>query len=290
MTTKAKSLSTRGTEHPVGRITLIGRGNAVNDSEKNLVPLFADFVSKVPKGTHIKILITPAGFLKFTLPIESLAGVSVDAIAPLQLEKIQALASAKITEYISMVDKPTLKKFGEVVDYLTIGIDESGLDGKHKRTIELIAVYDVKVGKVIHYTGKFYPTPIQSKVLIRYPKTSSHFIDLNGTKIMILGCNDLNVFNPRGKKSITGWRADAYLEYIAYAKKYQPQIAIQHPHRTEHTLVWAHGWYGLTKALPSVTDYAGSVRARGESYLPCYTDDILGATKRGNIFEYTYKP
>jgi len=277
-------------DFPIGRITLVSKGSKLYDTEKNLVPLFADFVTKVPISTHIGIIITPAAFLKFKIPSAALLDLKVDAISEAQLQSILDLATEQISQFFVKVGSHVLKKMVTIADFMSIGIDGNGKAGRFNRVIELVAIYDLKDKKVIHWTGKFYPVANQVRNLIRFPRLDSHFISLNGHKVMVLGCHDLNVFHPRGKDKITDWRRDAFVEFTSLSKKFKPEIVIQHPHITIDHRTWINGWKGMEGALLSVKQYASGIRTKNSDYLfDCYVDDILRLTKKGNVFEYSYK-
>jgi hypothetical protein len=288
MTIRAKSESIKNNDFQIGRITIEGKSIIIHDTEKNLIPVFKEIINNAPKGTHIGILVTPSAFLMFDLPEDILQGIKVDSVAPNQLKAIEDIASKTILDFLDKVGKPTLSQLSKIAEFISIGIDGKGKIGRSIRIIELSAIYDLKNGKIIHWTGKFYPTATQAGNLIRFPKINSHFLTLDGKRVMILACHDLNVFHPRGKEKITGWRSDSYNEFLALARKDKPQIVIQHTHLTENPRTWTNGWKGMEKLLPSVESYAGGIRARNEDYLPYELDEICKSTKKGNVYEFTF--
>jgi hypothetical protein len=65
-----------------------------------------------------------------------------------------------------------------------------------------------------HVTGKSYPTPQQEQKLIRIPDLESHFLNLECGSVMILGCYNLSMFNPRGRAVAQGWRKKVSEEFL----------------------------------------------------------------------------
>ena len=82
----------------------------------------------------------------------------------------------------------------------------------------MVCLIDLK-NYEFHWTGKSYPIPNQEKELVRIVNLKSHFLILEDIgKVMILGCHDLNIFNPRSDKNAEGWRKKVKEDFKELAK------------------------------------------------------------------------
>ena len=194
---------------------------------------------------------------------------------------------AKAKECInSVLNKDLCRKLSEVTDYITLGVDsfkekisesEAALDivkmesidsfkkkisttkNINQPHIELVFLKDLRQDK-LYWTGKSYPTIAQEKNLIRIADLETHFLDLDIGKVMILGCHDLTIFNPRSKNA-KNWRRDVNDEFKKLTEKKKPIYVLQHPHTTVKKRTWLNAWSGLRKTLPYVyVQYAGAGR------------------------------
>jgi hypothetical protein len=137
-----------------------------------------------------------------------------------------------------------------------------------------------------HWTGKSYPTPNQQKGLVRISDLKSHFFDLDDFgKLMILGCHDLTIFNPRSKNA-KGWREKVNMEFKELAKTVKPICVLHHPHTTVKVRTWLNAWNNLKRVLPSVKRYLGA----GIYYEPDRKRDdlnnVLKNTKCGETIDF----
>ena len=67
---------------------------------------------------------------------------------------------------------------------------------------------------------------------------------------MLLGCHDLNAFNPRpGRKRTGPWRLKIKDEIQELTKSESPTIILQHPHSTITDATWRNGWGQIKKIL-----------------------------------------
>ncbi len=118
---------------------------------------------------------------------------------------------------------------------------------------------------------------------------NTHFVDLDDDgKVMILGCHDLSIYNPRSK-SAKGWRKKVNKEIKELATKFKPKFVLQHPHTAVKKRTWYNAWYHLKRALPSVQQYAGA----GVYYEPNRKkskwdplNDVLESTKYGSTLDF----
>jgi hypothetical protein len=148
-------------------------------------------------------------------------------------------------------------------DYLTLGVDtrkdkvstsEEIIEQPHA---ELVCLVDLRTGS-IHWTGKFYPTNGQQRSIVRFPDLESHFVNLGGAPIMILGCHDLSVYSRRAQVKAQGWRRKLNIVFRAVAAKHRPAAVLHHPHTTTICGTWGWKWQQLRAELPSVTEYLGT--------------------------------
>ena len=105
---------------------------------------------------------------------------------------------------------------------------------------------------------------------------------------MILGCHDLNIFNPRSKNA-KRWRKDINEKFKKIAKEENPQIVLHHPHTTVKCRTWLNAWISLKKTLPSVKRYASAGRYFEPDRNPAdydRIDDVLACTKLGDTIDF----
>lgn len=247
-------------KHKIARIIVSGKQYEDN-GEPILTELKNVFVSFVQdanlKDIKFEFIITPGGFLKFDWPPEFSEWIDNDE-ANKKLDIFYKSAELKINKFFHYIGSETFEKLKETADYLTIGIDSA--NSKTEQGIELVAIFDLKKSKVIHWTGKFYPTVGQK--LIRINDLNTHFIQLNNQNIVILGCHDLNVFNPRGQAVAKpgSWRRKIADEFKKLCRKFKPDIILQHPHTTDTPNIWNLAWKTVEKELRCVKHYASGIK------------------------------
>jgi hypothetical protein len=244
----------------IARVIIAGEweGNPIKARQ-----LLEDICNKWPKGRKVKFLITCGGSVQFDWPKSISRNDIGDNKNPNQ-EVVKNLI-AKAEEYVnSVLNKDLCRKLSEVTDYITLGIDsfkekisttQNYISQPH---IELVFLKVLRQDK-LYWTGKSYPTPAQQKGLVRIANLKTHFFDLDIGKVMILGCHDLSIFNPRSKNA-KGWRRKVNDDFKELAKKEKPTYVLHHPHTTVKRRTWLNAWSYLRKILPSVKQYAGSGR------------------------------
>jgi hypothetical protein len=222
--------------------------------------LLENICDQWPKGKRIRCLTTCGAFLRFDWPI----GIQnqVDNRFPDQ-EAMRILDQEGRNSCNELFTSTLVEKLGACTDYITLGIDtfknkisttQAHIPEPHA---ELVYFTDLSNGNS-HFTAKSYPTPGQEKGLLRNARLENHFWELNGNKVMVLGCHDLTMFNPRSDATATGWRSDVKKEFKRLAVEYQPRWVLHHPHTAVKKLTWLAAWSGLKQALPSVESYVGS--------------------------------
>ncbi|AKG91839.1 hypothetical protein GAH_00830 [Geoglobus ahangari] len=160
---------------------------------------------------------------------------------------------------------------------ITVGVDSYSSSSLRKPHVELVGVYDGDW----HFTGKSYPTVGQERGLIR-TSLESHFMELSD-KVMVLGCHDLTIFNPRAKAAAKGWRRETIERFLSLAESFEPDVVLHHPHFTDSKFTWLAAWKNLEKLLPSVKHYASSSVYFREDGERSKFDDVLVFTKKGDV-------
>ena len=260
--------------------------------DKNGNPIFSKlekiiekFLSKEYGHSHFEIILTPGGFLNFDFPDTLLRKLDIENAENNNVKLLQKEANSVIINFFKKLGPTNMKKLKEIADFFTIGIDGYS----NNKSIELVAIYNLKKEKVIQWTGKFYPTERQKRYLIRINDLSSHLIEVNNQKILILGCHDLNVFSHRGQANAkpNGWRRQLADEFKKLCIKNKPEIVLQHPHNTYSPRIWLLGWSGLVNLCPSIKHYASginySILNEGDVLRPI--EKVLKQTRRGDVID-----
>ncbi len=211
-----------------------------------------------PKGVKVPFTITPGGFVDTKPKCANWPGSRGWSSTRKDFTVLQAhaepFANAVVT---SKVLKAALGK----TNFITLGIDLSFADGIHA---ELVAVYDVQKGHLIHWTGKSYPTSSQQRRLVHVMDFKSHALpNLGGEPVLILGCHDLSAYSPRGNKAASkapngnpNTRARAIKKVV---QALRPTVVLHHPHRTDTPNIWRQAWASLTKAPTKITTWASGI-------------------------------
>ncbi|RLF63626.1 MAG: hypothetical protein DRN33_03755 [Thermoplasmata archaeon] len=285
---KSREINIRKDRHPFLARVILSREWDGNPEEAK--KLLEGICKKWPKGEMVKFVITCGGFIQFDWP-ESLSRREIgDNINP-NKECVDVLVR-EAKKYVKFILSDGLnEKLRKFTDYITLGIDsyktkisttQNYIGQPH---IELVFLIDLRNNKT-YWTGKSYPTPSQQNGLIRISDLKKHFFELDNVgKVMILGCHDLTVFNPRSKNA-TGWRERVNKEFRKLAQKEKPVIVLHHPHTTDSTLTWAAAWNGLMGELPFVKAYAGAGRYYNSEGERSEINDVLEKTKLGSTIDF----
>lgn len=270
------------------RIIIAKDWNGNIDKAKSLLE---EIFKKWPKERKVKFVITCGGFIQFDWP-QSLTREDIGDNKNPNREAVEILAKEgeKCAKYVL---GDLREKLSDVTDYLTLGIDsykekisitQNYISELH---IELVYLADLQKNK-IYWTGKSYPTSSQEKGLVRISDLESHFFDLSDVgKIMILGCHDLNIFNPRSKNA-KGWRRDVNGEFRELTKLEYPEYVFQHPHTTVKVRTWLNAWNELSRMLLSLKIYGSAGRFSESNRNPSVYDsleDVLKKTKKGDSID-----
>lgn len=234
----------------------------------NSVPvvMFQSVLTAWPKNLVTDYVITPGAFLTFLWP-SGLVVKNIKAPTKHEINSLRVAAEKTCDKFLSKFDTLSLlNKFR----FITLGVDSSSEETGQQA--ELILLRDLRTKKD-WWTGKSYPTPAQESHLICI-NFSSHFVKTSLDRILILGCHDLNLLSNRAlANSKSGsWRNRRILKFRNLSKKFEPNITLQLAHTADTPNIWSTAWSGLSKALPSVSIYAGA----GRWYNPF-------GTQRGNL-------
>lgn len=236
------------------------------------------------------LLITPGGFLQFEYPSMVQRNLSTKELEADLLTKLPQEAKNVIHEFIQSIDNRTLIKLQNSIRYISLGID--GKNTYNRKHVELVVLYDLHKKAIRHWTGKFYPTKQQESTLVKFINPESHFIRLNKKKMVIIGCHDLNVFNPRGQASLShdSDKSKASKKFIRICHKYKPDIILHHPHTTDTPNTWNLSWKKVEKKLPSVQHYASGIKYYNSNDSPRSSlEKVLEKTKKGDVVDFYYK-
>lgn len=175
---------------------------------------------------------------------------------------------ASITSYVEEIldqhffDKALRTALKKKADFFTFGVDVfEATNDKCPFCAELVGTYDTQKEKIIYWTGKSYPTQAEQNNLISCPNLETHCQLLNGFRVLVLGCHDLNIFSPRSRASIAAGtsKANVISQMQQLCDKFKPQVVIQHPHTTDTPNIWNAGWSGVRSFLPEVKTYSSGI-------------------------------
>ena len=220
---------------------------------KMLAAAFAQW----PKGQEARFLMTPGAFIETDWPGDYTghAGWETDPkdLKPL-MQRAEDAANAVLTPAIRKAAKGKAR-------YITLGVDvttDRKMRGPHA---ELVGVYDVKQDKILGWTGKSYPLAVQEGTLSHVTDVGSHFFNLDGERVMILGCHDLNMFSPRAyaNQSEGGDRRLRTEAMREAAEAFQPTVVLQHPHGTDTPNIWVMAWRSIEREFPGLKAWASAI-------------------------------
>lgn len=220
--------------------------------------LLAAFDELVRQDVTVRYLVTPAGFFEPKAPPELDPTHGWDT-TPGDFEVLRRVAEATVAEQL---DADTLGRARGHVTYLVIGADV-GVPGRGVYA-ETALVYDVKKARFVGATGKTYPTVgKQERRLVRNPDAAGHVLDVDGERVAVLVCHDLNAWSPRGTASRGRCRAKVAAELDSALIDGHPTIVLHLPHKTHSAQTWAQSWARLEARLaPATTTWASAIRYR----------------------------
>ena len=254
--------------------------------------LLEEICGKWPNDKKVKFLITCGGFVKFGWP-KLISRTDIGDNKYPSEEVVNALVAEAENCAKFVLGEGLGDKLRQFADYVTLGVDsdKEKISTTHnfigQPHVELVFLVDLRNNK-FYWTGKSYPTPAQQKGLVRITRLEKHFFDLDIGNVMILGCHDLAIFNPRSKNA-KNWREKTNMEFKLLATSKQPVCVLHHPHTTVIRKTWLTSWNSLIKKLPSVEHYAGAGRYH-EPYRKRSKWDpleiVLDSTKCGESIDF----
>jgi hypothetical protein len=263
----------------IARVVIRGRPNGTPEAAEYFM---LNALRKWPANAHTKFLITPGGFVKGKLPPSLSGKVSWDS-SP---KDMRALTVAAAPLVIDTVFPKVIEEAKGRVKIITVCVDLIDYNTGHHA--ELIAAFNVDTCKIVGWTGKSYPVPSQEKTLIQVKDLSSHTMKIGRDRVLILGCHDLNMWNPRGwaNQSPGSNRRKRCAAMRKLAKEFKPTIVIQHPHDTDSPNIWTLGWSGIQKQFPKLKAWASGICYNNENGGPqrAPLKDVLTRTQGGPVF------
>ena len=288
---KQSNIKNEISKHKIARLIVTGKHYDKYGSPNliRLEKLLEEFVSLSFKKQHFEFILTPGGFLNFDFPENLQYDIDIEKAEQNQISLFESLANKTISDFFQNISKGIFQKLKDIADYFTMGID--GFNPVNSQHIELVAVYDFKKEKVIHWTGKFYPTEGQKRDLIKLNDLDTHFIKLNNQNVVILGCHDLNIYSPRGQANANpdGWKRQIANNFKNLCTQFKPDIILQHPHTTDTPNIWNLPWRTVEKELPNVRHFASGIKYYNRYGVRGELDKVLEKTKKGDVVDFYFE-
>lgn len=260
-------------------VRLVLKGEPKPDAAADILH---DAFAQWPKHLKTTILATPGGFTEAPWP-QNWQGNKGWQSQPRDMDNIILEAAESAVNRV--MTKDVLKAARGKADYITLGIDlvsEKGMKAPH---MELVAVFDVKKGKVAGWTGKSFPTGTQENHLVQVADLNSHCFILGNERVLVLGCNDLNLFSPRvmANASPHGRRGKMSRQMQAIAKAFRPTMILQHPHATDTPNIWRVTWKHTERLFTNLKTWASAIRYYNPNGTPRKPlESVLRLTRQDN--------
>ncbi len=204
-----------------------------------------------------KFLVTPGGFVTAPWP-KTWRGRTGWETRPADLEELVAAASTFLSR---VVTSRVLAAAKGTVQVITLGVDLEQGEVPRDPHAELVFVFEVQSGNCVAVTGKSYPVGYQEDTLVHVADLETHFVDVAGERVLVLGCHDLNLFSPRAyaNQSSDGHRRIRTDEFQALARDFRPTVVLQHPHTTDTPRIWSAAWGPLASLFPELKGWASGI-------------------------------
>lgn len=288
VTSKNKTSPNKIQRHKIARLIVTEKDyDNGRDNYLKLEKVIHKFIRKVENKKRFEFIVTPGGFLNFKFSVN--AKHSLEKLEKTNISTLQKEANKIIVDFFQSLEHDTFQKLKMIADYFTIGIDGWDTNIGSTLHIELVAIYDLRKEKVIKWTGKFYPNDYQKKDLIKINDLNTHFIQLNNQNILILGCHDLSVYNPRGQANANpnGWKKKLANKFKKLSREFKPDIIIQHPHTTDTPNIWNISWRALERDLPTVKHFASGINYSNPDGVRGTLEKVLEKTKKGDVIDFS---
>ncbi len=225
-----------------------------NNCAKARKMLLQAFQSNAWPSRPVKFAVTPGGFIQAPFP-RDYDGKRGWHSRVEDFAKLIPYAQQAIDD---VLQGEVQKRVRQRAKFLTLGVDLNDDGGKLKQGeeppdthAELVGVVDTLSGKVVHWTGKSYPTEGQKNTLVHVAKLESHLFHRDGERVLILGCHDLHLLTNRGPKTETpSDKSKRRKRMKSLARKFKPSIILQHPHSTDSPKIWSGAWGSAKILLP----------------------------------------
>lgn len=259
--TKTKLESTRSKAR-ILRLALKTEYDLFN-KDKSATKAFNFVAQEIKDKQTFDFLVTPGGFIHFKWADKFSEVIKDQKESQKIIPALKKLADETIQNFWNTLPAKTRQKLQTAVKFITFGVDSNNKDEYDNviQCIQFVALFDTKKSKVIHWTGKSYPTTYDQKVrLIEFEDLESHFVKINKETVCLLGCHDLKIFSPRAKAIAGQERQIKIKQFDKLMKQYKPNIIIQHPHNTDTYKIWNTEWKTVEKKYPFVTEYVSGIR------------------------------
>jgi hypothetical protein len=200
---------------------------------------------------RLNVLTACGGFVEFEWPKDSIGRhTDFDEL----VVEAQAACNVILTARVRQSLRRTTK-------FLSLGMDARWGEDYRQPHAELVVLVDLDRNHY-YWSGKSYPTLGQRRTLIP-ARIESHAIEVNGERILLLGCHDLTAFNPRAMSTSKGAHFQLGEKMRTLARKHKPSLVLQHPHVTDTARSWRSPWLNLARDLTSVKKWMGAGRFVG---------------------------
>ena len=239
-------------------------------------------------SARVLFAVTLGGFIQARMP-EDYDGCGSWASRPGDFRSLIPTAEEAVWE---VIDEAIRVKLAKRARFLTVGVDlvppgQSKTASGSDTWAELVGVVDLDEGVVVRWTGKSYPQCGQEeRALVQEPCLESHLLSVAGQRVLVLGCHDLNMFNPRARENAKNRRRRRWQDMDGLVRHFKPTMVLQHPHQTDKPDTWQQGWSGLQKFLGFHGTYASGI-----AYYPRHLKarsplkDVLRATKSDDVVD-----
>ncbi|OGW54290.1 MAG: hypothetical protein A2Y81_07740 [Nitrospirae bacterium RBG_13_43_8] len=269
--------------------------NSLPSSVQERIEFAIDCLTKACEdiSESVTVLQTPGGFLFNCLDLRTIK-TGINSTIPhfnIVVDKVEQFMRNFLTRDLIQIILPK-------ADFVTFGVDifdsvgicdyDSRRNRKNfEKHVELVGTFDTKQQKFTHWTGKSYPVDFQEDTLLYCGDLESHFQYFGQTRVLVLGCHDLNIFSPRSRKSSKQgtYKGKLISQMQKKCDEFKPQVVLHHPHTTDSSRIWATAWSGVSKFIPFAKIYSSGIHYKnikgGAQRQPL--NKVLPATALGNI-------
>lgn len=128
---------------------------------------------------------------------------------------------------------------------------------------------------------------VNKKKLIRIDDLKSHTKVINGNRVLVLGCHDLNIYSNRGYSKLKSDSPKSKIrqDFSKVVEDFHPEIVLHHPYKTIW-YTWSSSWKTIRKKNPSIRTYASGINYDiADKNTHCSLDKVQETTKEGDVLE-----